>query len=71
MQRTVNLFREMFSRCTMLKIVALLKKNGKIVGAESTYMSTLNSNQTKAFEIESLSDFQNHDSLEIIVAPTL
>lgn len=57
--------------CTMLKIVALLKKNGKIVGAESTYMSTLNSNQTKVFEIESLSDFQNHDSLEIIVVPTL
>ena len=56
---------------TMLKIVAIFRKNNNIVGVESTYMDDLSVNQSKAFEIDGLLEFPEHDSVEVVAVPSL
>ena len=55
---------------SMLKIIAIFRKGNKIVGVERTYID-LSAYQSKAFEIDSLTGFPEHDSVEIYAVPSL
>lgn len=55
---------------SMLKVIAIFRKDDEIVGAERTYID-LSAYQSKAFEIDSLTGFPEHDSVEIYTVPTL
>ena len=55
---------------SMLKIIAIFRKDNKIAGVERTYID-LSAYQSKAFEIDSLTGFPEHDSVEIYAVPSL
>lgn len=55
---------------SMLKIISIFRKDNEIVGAERTYID-LSAYQSKAFEIDSLTGFPEHDSVEIYAVPSL
>ena len=48
-------------------VTALLRKNGKLVGGETTYVDNITPNNTKAFEISLYTDEPEHDEIEISV----
>lgn len=56
---------------SMLKVVAIFRKDNEIVGSEYSYIDSLSAYQSKAFELDSLTGFPEHDSVEIYAVPTL
>lgn len=51
--------------CSMIQLDALFKKDGEIVGVDSTYVDDLAAGGTTAFEIDTLGDLPEHDTVEV------
>lgn len=56
-----------YSSSCDIALTALFRSEGEIVGMETTYMSDLAAGETTAFEIDSIGDLEEHDSVEVYV----
>lgn len=54
-----------YSSSCDIALTALFRSEGEIVGMETTYMSDLAAGETTAFEIDSVGDLAEHDSVEV------